>query len=83
MYTLSIFLFCLTIITLLVGKLVFPFEGVRRMVIIVSGILPTTTITTTTTSTPMGLDDITFTQGNVRIQLDGIGDFSSKAHYFV
>ena len=57
MYTFSIFLFCLTIIQLMARKWVFPFEGVRRMIIIVSVILPTTMTTTTitTTSMPMGL----------------------------
>ena len=44
MYTFSIFLFCLTIIPLLVGKRVIPFEGVRRMIIIVSRILPMTVL---------------------------------------
>ena len=51
------------------------------MIIIVSGIMPTTTTTTTTTST--SLDDITLLQGMVRIQLDETDDFSSKAYYFV
>ena len=55
------------------------------MNIIVSGILPTTTTTTTTSTTPThGFGTISHSlQGMVRIQLDGIDDFSSKAHYFV
>ena len=43
------------------------------MIIIVSGILPTTTIMTT--SMPMVWDAITFTSRMVRIQWDGIDDF--------
>ena len=58
----SIFLFCLTIIQLLEVKWVFPFQRVRRMIIILSGILPMTTTTTTFTLTIVG--KITLTSGN-------------------
>ena len=78
MYTFSIFFFCLTIIPLLAMKWVFPFEGVRRMIIIVSGNFAHDHVHTHVFGT------ISHSlQGMAWIQLDGTGDFSSKTHYFV
>ena len=65
-------------------KWVFPFEGVRRTIIIVSRILLTTT---TTINDHVHAHDcgikLHSLQGMVQIQLDVTDGFSLVAHYFV